>query len=307
VGYPPFDPIAGDPRFQALPVAPRPAAPEGCQRIMPDALAPPPPPRSLTERLGGLALRLLGWSVVGVRPTAPRFVITVAPHTSNWDFFVGLASGYGAGILSRWPYGFFAKSAVFLGPMGWALRALGGIPIDRSAPHDAVLRSAELLRQRERYLLVITPEGTRRRTERWHAGFYHIARQAGVPVVPVAFDYGRRECRIGPATEMSGDPDADLEVFRRFYAGVTARYPERFGPIRFQDQPVAEVLSRHSGRLLAIPGVTGTAEGRCGGQPCILVLVVRRTPELADLIPDELEGIPVEIRETGPIHALDPG
>ncbi len=270
-------------------------------------LAPAPPLGRRTEGLGHLALRLLGWSVVGTRPTADRLVMIVAPHTSNWDFFVGLACGYGAGILSRWPYGFFVKSALFVGPMGWALRALGGIPIDRSAPHDAVQLSAELLRRRARYLLVITPEGTRRRTERWHAGFYHIARRAGVPVVPVAFDYGRRECRIGPALEPSGDPEADLEVLRRFYTGVRARYPERFGPIRFQHESVAEVLARHGARLLNIPGVTGTGESQCGGRPCILVLVMRMTPELAGRIPPEVEGVPVEIRETGPIRVLDPG
>jgi 1-acyl-sn-glycerol-3-phosphate acyltransferase len=185
--------------------------------------------------VGGLALRLFGWSVVGDRPAAERFLIIVAPHTSNWDFPVGLACGYGAGILSRWPYGFFIKAALFRGPLAPALRALGGIPIDRSAPHDAVRRAAEILRGRARYLLAITPEGTRRRTERWRTGFYHIARTAGVPVVPVSFDYGRRECRIGPAVEMTGHPEADLEVFRRFYAPVTAKHPERFGPIRFGD------------------------------------------------------------------------
>ena len=200
---------------------------------MPHVLAPPTPPPSLSERLGHLALRLFGWSVLGLRPTAPRFVITIAPHTSNWDFFVGLACGYGAGILSRWPYGFFVKAPLFRGPLGAVLRALGGIPIDRSAPHDAVRRSVEILAGRERYLLVITPEGTRRRTERWHSGFYHIARSAGVPVVPVSFDYGRRECRIGLATEMTGDPEADVEGFRRFYAGIRAKHPADFGPIRF--------------------------------------------------------------------------
>lgn len=199
------------------------------------ALAPPPPRRSLAERLGYLVLRLSGWRVVGIRPTAPRFLIIVAPHTSNWDFVVGLACGYGAGILSRWPCGFFVKAALFRAPLGSVFRALGGIPIDRSAPHDAVRRSVEILRQRERYLLVITPEGTRRRTERWRSGFYHIAANTGVPVVPVYFDYGRRECRIGPATEMRGDPEVDLEVFRRFYAGVRAKHPERFGPIRFRE------------------------------------------------------------------------
>lgn len=171
--------------------------------------------------------------MVGTRPTAARFLILVAPHTSNWDFLVGLACGYGAGLLSRWPYGFFIKAGLFVGPLAPLLRALGGIPIDRSAPHHAVHRAVEILGVRTRYLLAITPEGTRRRTERWRTGFYHIARSAGVPVVPVAFDYGRRECRIGPAVEMTGDAEADLEGFRRFYAGIRAKHPASFGPIRF--------------------------------------------------------------------------
>lgn len=198
-----------------------------------DPLAPPPPPLSLSERVGCLGLRLSGWRVVGTRPTAARFLILVAPHTSNWDFLVGLACGYGAGLLSRWPYGFFIKAGLFVGPLAPLLRALGGIPIDRSAPHHAVHRAVEILGVRTRYLLAITPEGTRRRTERWRTGFYHIARSAGVPVVPVAFDYGRRECRIGPAVEMTGDAEADLEGFRRFYAGIRAKHPASFGPIRF--------------------------------------------------------------------------
>lgn len=198
-------------------------------------LAPPSPPLSLAERAGCLGLRLSGWRVVGSRPATARFVIIVAPHTSAWDFLVGLVCGYGAGILSRWPYGFFIKAGLFVGPLAPLFRALGGVPIDRSAPHQAVHRAVEILGGRTRYLLAITPEGTRRRTERWRTGFYHIARSAGVPVVPVAFDYGQRECRIGPAVALTGDAEADLEVFRRFYAGVTAKHPARFGPIRFGD------------------------------------------------------------------------
>jgi len=74
-----------------------------------------------------------------------------------------------------------------------------------------------------------------------------------------------------------------------------------------QHDSVAQVLARHTERLMALPGVIGTAESKCSGRPCILVLVARRTPELERLIPAELEGIPVEIRETGPIRALDSG
>jgi hypothetical protein len=74
-----------------------------------------------------------------------------------------------------------------------------------------------------------------------------------------------------------------------------------------QADSVAQVLARHTERLMGVPGVIGTAESRCGGRPCILVMVARRTPELERAIPAELEGIPVEIRETGPIRALDSG
>src|SRR5512144_2382289 len=109
-------------------------------------LAPPPPPRSVSERLGYLALRISGWRVVGVRPTTSRFIIIVAPHTSNWDLLVGFACGYGAGILSRWAYGFFVKAELFQGPLAPVFRLLNAIPIDRSAPHDAVHRSVETLR-----------------------------------------------------------------------------------------------------------------------------------------------------------------
>jgi hypothetical protein len=101
-----------------------------------------------------------------------------------------------------------------------------------------VHRAVEILRGRTRYLPALTPEGTRRRTERSPTGFCHIARSAGVPVVPVAFDYERRECRIGPAIEMTDDAETDLEMLRWFYAGVTAKQPARFGPTRFgADQP----------------------------------------------------------------------
>jgi 1-acyl-sn-glycerol-3-phosphate acyltransferase len=193
-------------------------------------------PRRALERLGALALRLSGWRVDGAPPDVPTLVIIVAPHTSNWDFAVGLACGYGARILSRWPYGFFVKSTLFRGPVGAILRALGGIPIDRTAPHEAVSRSVELLQWRDRYLLVITPEGTRRRTDRWRSGFYHIALGAGVPVVPVSFDYAKRVCGIGPAVRLTGDRTRDLDLFRAFYAGVTARHPARAGPIRLRGE-----------------------------------------------------------------------
>ncbi|MGH7674731.1 MAG: 1-acyl-sn-glycerol-3-phosphate acyltransferase [Gemmatimonadales bacterium] len=192
-------------------------------------------PRLVLQRLASLALRLARWRVVGVMPRAPKLVTIVAPHTSNWDFLVGLACGYGSGLLSAWPYGFLAKQSLFRWPLGLLLRALGGIPVDRTAPNAVVDQMAAFFAGRERFLLAITPEGTRKRTEFWRAGFYRIARAAGVPIMPVAFDYGRRECRFGEVLVPTGDVKADLAALRAFYAGVTPKHPAAAGEIRFRE------------------------------------------------------------------------
>ena len=160
-------------------------------------IAPTTPTHGVLQRVATLLLRLTGWRVVGVMPQAATLVLIVAPHTSNWDFPVGLVCGYASRILSIWPYGFLAKDSLFWWPLGPMLRWLGAIPVDRRAPNAVVDQMAVEFASRERFLLAITPEGTRRRTASWRSGFYHIARAARVPIVPVAFDYGRRECRIG--------------------------------------------------------------------------------------------------------------
>ncbi len=175
------------------------------------------------------------WRVVGVMPRAPKLVVIVAPHTSNWDFPIGLACGYGSGLLSAWPYGFLAKDSLFAWPLGSILRALGGIAIDRHAPNAVVDQMAAFFAGRERFLLTVTPEGTRQRTAFWKSGFYHIARAAGVPIMPVAFDYRRRECRFGEVIEPTGNVETDLGVFRAFYAGVTPKHPANVGEIRFRE------------------------------------------------------------------------
>ncbi len=198
-------------------------------------LAPTTEPRGVGQRLAGLVLRLMRWRVVGTMPSVPRLVVIVAPHTSNWDFPVGLACGYGSGLLSSWPYGFLAKQSLFRWPLGHVLRALGGIAIDRSAPNAVVDQMAAVFAGRERFLLSVTPEGTRKRTAFWKSGFYHIARAAGVPLMPVAFDYGRRECRFGEVIVPTGDVEADLAVLRAFYAGVTPMHPANAGEIRFRE------------------------------------------------------------------------
>jgi len=153
-------------------------------------------------------------------------VIIVAPHTSNWDFLVGVGALFGLHLRVA----YLAKDSLFRGPMGAIMRWLGGIPVDRSVSRDRVTEMIDTLRAHDRLVLVFTPEGTRKRVTEWKTGFYHVAAGAGVPIVPVAFDYGKKAVIIGPPFYPTGDAGGDIAFLRRFYSGVTARRPENFVP-----------------------------------------------------------------------------
>jgi len=180
-------------------------------------------------------LRLLGWKIVGELPDVPGLVVVVAPHTSNWDFLVGILVAYTLGVRWRWRFRYIAKHSLFKGPVGWFLRATGGVPIDRGAKHDFVAQIVRTFERDGRFLLAVTPEGTRKRAEYWRTGFYYIALEANVPIVPVAFDYATNECRFGEPLVPSGDLKADIEKLRPFYEGARAKRPELFGEIRIRE------------------------------------------------------------------------
>jgi 1-acyl-sn-glycerol-3-phosphate acyltransferase len=189
------------------------------------------------QQAARLLLPLIGWKVEGDLPDVPRFVLVVAPHTSNWDVPVGLLCAYALGLLFEWPYGVMIKAPALRWPVvGPLLRRLGGIPIDRSAPNNVVEQMVEAFQARERLMLAITPEGTRKKTAYWKSGFYHIAVAARVPIVLAYLDYGRKAGGLGPTIWPSGDAEADLALIRDFYAGITARFPHQFGEIRFKPQ-----------------------------------------------------------------------
>lgn len=200
----------------------------------------------LTQRLFNWMIRLIGWRVVGQWPRPKQFVFMVAPHTSNWDMLIGLCAGFSSGILLAWPYGFMMKDVWFKGPMGPVMRWLGGLAIDRSSPHDVVRQMADVFAKRPQFILAVTPEGTRSRREHWRSGFYYIALEAGVPIVPVAFDYRLKEVGLGEPLTPTGNREADAERFRNFYRGVTPRRPENVGPVRFRDQNSAKAQNDHS-------------------------------------------------------------
>jgi 1-acyl-sn-glycerol-3-phosphate acyltransferase len=178
----------------------------------------------LTRCLGRLGLRLLHWRFEGEFPEPSKLVLVVAPHTSNWDFVVGIAIVFATGLNAHW----LAKDTWFRWPVGLLGRWLGGLPVDRSRRHDRVEQTSRVFREHERLWLAITPEGTRKKVERWKSGFWHIAKAAGVPIAPCYFDYRKRETGFGPLLIPGDDYEQDLARLQAFYATVTARHPEQF-------------------------------------------------------------------------------
>jgi 1-acyl-sn-glycerol-3-phosphate acyltransferase len=189
-------------------------------------LGPAVPSRGnwLSRAAGRAFLALLGWRFEGEVPNLPRVVLIVAPHTSNWDFPVGIAAMLALGLDARW----IGKDSLFRPPLGLLLRLLGGTPVDRSAAEGVVAEAVRRLRTEDRLCLTLSPEGTRRKVERWKTGFHRMARQAGVPVWPVALDYSRRTVALLPVFTPTDDLEADLRALRSLFTPAMARYPEQF-------------------------------------------------------------------------------
>ena len=161
----------------------------------------------------------MGWRIAGSIPDEPKLVIIVAPHTSNWDFVVGVAAKFALALRVV----FLGKDALFHFPLGALMRRLGGVPVDRSAPHDVVNEMLRRFAATERLVLAIAPEGTRKRVERWRTGFYHIAHGANVPIMPVALDWGSHTVRILAPFYTTGDVGKDLQDLQGRFLGFRGR------------------------------------------------------------------------------------
>ena len=139
-----------------------------------------------------LLLRVLGFTVNVKEPIPPKFIIALAPHTSNWDFVIGNLYSRAMDI----PCKFLMKKEWFIWPLGYIMKSLGGIPIDRSKRTRVTEQIAQTAREQEVFHLCITPEGTRKRNPEWKKGFYYIALMADIPILLYGLDYRRRliEC-----------------------------------------------------------------------------------------------------------------
>lgn len=191
-----------------------------------NVLIPLPPtaprvrPNALTRWLGRSILRLGGWRMVGKFPDVARLVLIVAPHSSNWDAFWGLAAKLALGLELR----VLGKRELFVGPLGWLLRRLGVMPVDRNAAHGVVRQATQLIRNSERIWFTLAPEGTRKPVTRWKPGFWKIATTAGVPILPMYFHYPDRHMGIGPLFTPGDDMQADIERLRAWYGQWRARH-----------------------------------------------------------------------------------
>ncbi|HVZ48108.1 MAG TPA: lysophospholipid acyltransferase family protein [Gemmatimonadaceae bacterium] len=174
--------------------------------------------------VGRAALRLAGWRFAGDVPDLPKVVFIVAPHTSNWDFIVGVAGMFALGLRIT----FLGKASLFRWPLGPVMRWLGGFPVDRSAAHNVVDQTVDLVRRSRHIALGLAPEGTRRKRARWRTGFHYVAAGAGVPIVPVALDYGTRTIRFFGAHTPGPTPEADLAVLGRLFDARMARHPSQY-------------------------------------------------------------------------------
>jgi 1-acyl-sn-glycerol-3-phosphate acyltransferase len=178
----------------------------------------------LAAAIGRFMIKVRGWRVVGEVPDIPKMVLIVAPHTSNWDFLTGIWVKLAMQIGGR----FVGKHTVFRWPFGVFMRWLGGVPVDRSAPTGFVGETARAMREAERMTLVIAPEGTRKRVEKWKSGFYRVALEANVPILLAGFDYSRKVVFFGPLVTPTGDYERDLAFIRSHFRPEMAARPENY-------------------------------------------------------------------------------
>ncbi len=172
-----------------------------------------------------LYLRLLGWTVKGSFPYyVKKCIVIVGPHTSAWDFVIGIAF---RSKLQLTQAKYLGKAELFKGPFGFFFRSLGGYPVERSEKHNMVDQAAALFEGKDSFRLVLSPEGTRKKVERLRTGFYHIAQKAGVPIIMAGMDFSRKQVSFSGPLYPTGNEAADFQHIYEFYAPIIGKIPEQ--------------------------------------------------------------------------------
>lgn len=179
------------------------------------------------QRLALRMLNLFGWKV-RYKPLPGRHgVAIVYPHTSNWDFVVGLLGKWALGLPFRW----LGKESLFRGPWAGIMRSWGGVAVERGASTGATQRLAEKMRESDWFWLALAPEGTRSYRPHLRSGFYHLAVMAKVPLVIVYLDYPNKELGVVDTVRLTGDQETDMAAIAAAYKGHLGKHPELAAPI----------------------------------------------------------------------------
>ena len=178
---------------------------------------------AFSRALGKGFLGMFGWRLVDPFPNVPKAVVIGGPHTSNWDGIFTFAAMIQIGLDAH----LMIKASAVSGVHGPLLRWMGALPIDRSKAGGVVEQSVEQFDGRERFVMVVAPEGTRSSAEQWKTGFYHIAHRAGVPIVLATADYQKKEIAFPAVVMPSGNMAEDIALIQSYYAKVEPCHPER--------------------------------------------------------------------------------
>jgi 1-acyl-sn-glycerol-3-phosphate acyltransferase len=166
----------------------------------------------------------MGWRITGqFPPDLKKYIVAVAPHTSNWDFVIGVMA---RSIVRMEHAKFLGKDSLFKPPFGWFFKWLGGYPVNRSQSHDVVHQVVDIFNAHDEFILALAPEGTRKKVDKLRTGFYYIAKGAQVPIVPVGFDFSHKEIVIGEPMYPTDNFEKDINSLLAFYRKMKGKNPE---------------------------------------------------------------------------------
>jgi 1-acyl-sn-glycerol-3-phosphate acyltransferase len=175
----------------------------------------------MLSHLSKWLLKLLGWSAHAEFPESKKYIVVAAPHTSNWDFPLGILASQALNMHASW----IGKHTIFRWPFGWFFRALGGTPVNRSQKADLIKQIADLFTQTDELAMALAPEGTRSKTDHWKTGFWHIAKAANVPIALAYLDFGKKQVGFGGSFYPGDSIEEDFERIREFYKDRRGKNP----------------------------------------------------------------------------------
>lgn len=168
--------------------------------------------------------KLMGWKIVGtIDANIKKCVMMVMPHTSAHDFYLGIFTRGITGLEMNW----VGKKELFRFPFGFYFSYMGGEPLDRTGGLNKVDSIAAIFQRKEIFRLAVAPEGTREKVRELKTGFYYIALKVNVPIIPVAFDFGKKEVKLGNPLMPSGNLEGDMLILKKHYIGVEGKIPEK--------------------------------------------------------------------------------